>query len=227
MRACKVKLAEVDEAFNSDLAHDAWKRIVAQRKKYRGPFELAITLVEARGGAYTRAEQERIEDEHRRLLEKADKEAREAAEKARAEQEAEHAAQAEKERQEAAEREKKAAAAYKAGERGRAKELREQAEHDAEMAEARREQERQELEDKAAEASLVAPIELAPLATPERVTIRKKEYTYQIIAPLQIPRKYLCPDEELIAKTIRALGPKAEIPGVKVVEKAPKMIVRK
>jgi len=46
----------------------------------------------------------------------------------------------------------------------------------------------------------------------------RKRWTFRIVNPDLLPRKFLVPDESAIRKVVNALGPAAEIPGVEVYE---------
>lgn len=67
-------------------------------------------------------------------------------------------------------------------------------------------------------AVIVAPV--VEIAAPKVAGVAtRKDYTFEIVDAAQLPRVYLMPDEQKIRKAIRALGPDANIPGVRVIER--------
>ena len=176
-----------------DLAFKAHKAAVAARNEHMSPLDASDRLLRKKLGDYQFEEQRKREAEIRRRQAQA-----EAEEAERREREA--AVQREiieKQRHEAA-------AAKRAGDEARAKELREQAN-------------KQAAEVRAAEAAPVVVAIVAPPPPPKvaGVTVRMvPDFTIEDASKL--PAAYLIPDEKAIRKVVAALGEKANIPGVRV-----------
>lgn len=67
-------------------------------------------------------------------------------------------------------------------------------------------------------AVIVAPV--VEIAAPKIAGVAtRKDYTFEIVDAALIPAMYLVPDEQKIRKAVRALGPDANIPGVRVIER--------
>jgi DNA repair exonuclease SbcCD ATPase subunit len=151
------------------------------------------------------------QQELQRQRDEAERIAREAArkEQERLRAEAAKAEEAARKQREAAEAKARALEAAGNAERAEAARIK------AEEAERARMQRAEELR-RAAEMMPSAPV--VSIAQPESASSVRKSYDFEVIDEKAIPREYLIVDEKAIRKVVKALGARANIAGIRVIE---------
>lgn len=148
--------------------------------------------------------------EQRRLQQEAERAAAEAARKERERMEAE-AAKAEQAAREKREREEAKARALEAQGRAAEAEAKRKAAEEAEAARMR------EAEAKRAAAASMPAAPVVHFEQPKVAGVSSRQvWKFEIVDGAQIPREYMVPDEKAIGAVVRALGERANIPGVRV-----------
>lgn len=148
--------------------------------------------------------------EQRRLQQEAERAAAEAARKERERMEAE-AAKAEQAAREKREREEAKARELEAKGRAAEAEAKRKAAEEAEAARLR------EAEATRAAAASMPTAPVVHFEQPKVAGVSSRQvWKFEIVDAEQLPRKYTIPDEKAIGAVVRALGDKADIPGVRV-----------